>query len=518
MPPNMCPKTSKNKTKANEVMKNKQNVINQSDKAKVTVRKKTKGEIKHDKKMMKKKAKSMAESGNDNELKCETVEFRRHQREMCQASDRSSNEDNNEPGENEDGRGGNDLDVSSEVESAFVKSIIEKTGLKLGRDKEDDSRPIKLSFTEEELQNDYLNGFRNVKKGKIAKAGVNKTSEGFGFEAYKYIIEGRNDKGTEFLTRALVLDHFDVRHYFNRSYSQLCTGDYEEALTDIHFVMNHNEDTTILARLKCRQGQIFKRMEQFEKAEECFKDCLNLFPNSMTVRCEFLRMKISQLQSMGFPETDIINLLYDNPYLTLREAITFLTELARYQYLQGSPEDSVSISENEEYESDTEENPCNTRLFIEMTNFNTYTKDNLWYRENNENKNTPSSPEGKVIPGGHSGVQSSQQIQTNSPPAVKELRVINASGTKKTVLKAPPGTNVNNRAVWVGSLTTAITESVLKRAFSVFGPVASVYRAPDSACAFVNFENVLSTDLALAAESVEVNGKALPIRLNKRTR
>lgn len=64
-------------------------------------------------------------------------------------------------------------------------------------------------------------------QGKVAKPGINKTSEGFGFEAYKYIIEGKKDKGNELLTRALALDYFDVRHYFNRSYSQLCTGDYQ---------------------------------------------------------------------------------------------------------------------------------------------------------------------------------------------------------------------------------------------------------------------------------------------------
>ncbi|XP_063985223.1 uncharacterized protein LOC135166665 isoform X3 [Diachasmimorpha longicaudata] len=280
----MCPKPSKNKAKGKEVMKNKQNGINNSENSKVVARKKSKGNIKHDKRMMKKKAKSATEAPDDSKFKKPPGV------EMCQTSDRSSTEETIEPGEN-DGRG-NDLDISNQVESAFVQSIIGKTGLKVGRDKEDVLRPVKLNLTEEELQEECLDGFKRVKKGKIAKGGINKTSEGFGFEAYKYIIEGKPDRGTEFLTRALALDSSDIRHYFNRSYSQLCSGNYEEALRDIQFVMTHTDDTINLSRLKCRQGQIFMRMEEFEKAEQCFKECLNLFPNNKVVRCELFRSKI----------------------------------------------------------------------------------------------------------------------------------------------------------------------------------------------------------------------------------
>ncbi|XP_063985222.1 uncharacterized protein LOC135166665 isoform X2 [Diachasmimorpha longicaudata] len=472
----MCPKPSKNKAKGKEVMKNKQNGINNSENSKVVARKKSKGNIKHDKRMMKKKAKSATEAPDDSKFKKPPGV------EMCQTSDRSSTEETIEPGEN-DGRG-NDLDISNQVESAFVQSIIGKTGLKVGRDKEDVLRPVKLNLTEEELQEECLDGFKRVKKGKIAKGGINKTSEGFGFEAYKYIIEGKPDRGTEFLTRALALDSSDIRHYFNRSYSQLCSGNYEEALRDIQFVMTHTDDTINLSRLKCRQGQIFMRMEEFEKAEQCFKECLNLFPNNKVVRCELFRSKIAKTRN-----------------------------------IEDSPENSISISDADIYESDSEENPSYARLFMEMANFSSFAKDDLPYREPNENKNTSSTSDSKVVRRGQSEYQSSEIAQHITPsPAIRELRVINASGAKKAVLKTPPKINVNNRAVWVGSLTSAITESALKRAFSCYGRVASVYRTPDSTCAFVNFENAASAKLALDAQSLNVNGQLLPIRLNRRAK
>ncbi|XP_011311800.1 uncharacterized protein [Fopius arisanus] len=490
----MCPKTSKSKTKAKEGTKNKQKTGEPGGDCKVA-RKKTKGEIKHDKKMRKKEAKLIG-----------IGESEEQQSDSSNAGDRA----------NENPR--NDLDISTQVESAFVKSIIEKSGIRLGQNKGDDSsRPMKLSFTEEEIRDDSLNGFKSVKKRKITKPGIDKKSEELGFEAYKYIIEGKKDKGTEYLNRALALDHFDVRHYFNRSYSQLCTGDFEAALRDIEFVMNHNDfkDIVYLARMKCRQGQIFKRMEQYDKAKECFRDCLNLFPNTMSVRCELLHMKICQLKSMGFPETDVIFLLYDYPYLTFPNAITLLTEMAKSQCHQGiPPESSISITEDEEFESDTEENPCSARLFKDMTNFNLFTNDYVWFRDDKVKKNSQTATEAKS----QSILESSQHVDLPNSTAVKELRVINASGAKKVVIKSQVENNVNNKAVWVGSVTSAITTSMLKRTFSVFGPVASVYKAKGSACAFVNFENMHSTHLALEAKSLEVNGITLPIKHKTRTR
>lgn len=53
--------------------------------------------------------------------------------------------------------------------------------------------------------------------------------------------------------------------------------------------------------------------QNYKLAEKYFKECLNLVPNSISVKCEMLRMKIIQLEKQGYAENDIMNVLNGHP-------------------------------------------------------------------------------------------------------------------------------------------------------------------------------------------------------------
>lgn len=47
-------------------------------------------------------------------------------------------------------------------------------------------------------------------------------------EAYDMILQNEKLIASEYLSYAVDLDPNDYRHYFNRSYCYLCTGQYKE--------------------------------------------------------------------------------------------------------------------------------------------------------------------------------------------------------------------------------------------------------------------------------------------------
>lgn len=317
---------------------------------------------------------------------------------------------------------------------------------------------------------------------------IARTAESYGIKAYNLIIQNEKIAAGEYLTHAIELDPHDHRHYYNRSYCYFCTGKFKEALSDCEYIISHCDNPIEVARLRCRQGQIYCAMEDFEKADEAFRDCLNLAPNSLSIKIEMLRMKIVQLMRQGYSENDVMNKLNEYPHIESKTASAYLST-----NITQSHTNNINVSMNiddEIYESDPEDS---TSKFLNTVNFFESHHDELWIAP-------------KMIRS-VSGSKSSKRELSKSP---SELEIDN---------NIPVASNINSKAVWIGAADhdfNHVTDVMIKKKFSKFGPISSVCLSPHASYGFINFNDTESAKKALEMQQVEIEGKIILVKWNKR--
>ncbi|XP_044012182.1 uncharacterized protein LOC122855092 isoform X2 [Aphidius gifuensis] len=387
------------------------------------------------------------------------------------------------------------LSENIDLASAYVKSIVDRKHKKKKLVEFEVDRSWIVSTNKPCDPAQDLSGFTVVHKPhKIKREAhkVTRTAESYGKKAYNLILQNEKLVASEFLTKAIDLDPHDFRHYYNRSYCYLCTGKFKEALSDCENIITHCNSPIQFARLRCRQGQIYCAMKDFEKADKSFRECLNLAPNSLSVKIEMLRMKIVQLMKQGFSENDIMIKLNKPPQEPQTSSAFSSTNLKK-----NDKNINMSINmEDEIYESDPEDIPSK---FLNTVNFSHSDHDVLW-----------------VAPKMIRLLSGSKSSKRELPKPSSELEIVKDVPVDKLL---PVASNINTKAVWIGAADhdfDHVTDVMIKKKFSKFGSISSVCMNPYASFGFINFTDTESAKRALEMQQVEVEGKIILVRWNKR--
>ncbi|XP_051163846.1 uncharacterized protein LOC127283181 [Leptopilina boulardi] len=310
-----------------------------------------------------------------------------------------------------------------------------------------------------------------------------KESISLGKRAITLLMENKISKAIQFLNEAIRFNSFELRHFLNRSFCYLRIGEYKSALKDAESVIKVTKDNEQLVTAKFRAGQAYCGLQNFKEAEKFLDEAYNFSQANSAIHQELLRVKILQLLSMGFRERDILEVLRDCP--TVEGAITLLADKTitddddnDYIYKNVDNDDDDDI-----YNSDDEDNPCLTRLFRSLSN----------YQQSFVKK--PSIP-------------SLCTLKIPTPQSIIQPKVVTTINSKVPIIK-----DVNDRAIWVGNTTSIISDPMIKKFFSKYGKIVSLYRKPNENYTFINFENAKSVRELLTGNSyVELDNIKLPIK------
>ncbi|KAK0182333.1 hypothetical protein PV327_000482 [Microctonus hyperodae] len=356
-------------------------------------------------------------------------------------------------------------------------------------------RILFIRNTDSNLFNDSQ-GFISVGKDKGKKFHYENLSSGeCGRKAYELILENEKLLACNFLSKAIELDSTDVRHYINRSYCFLSLGEYSRVINDIQRIIIHTDNSKELCQLKCRQAQALSAMQNYDGAAECFNESLNFMPNCIAVKCENMRMKVDELKTMGFSEKSVLELLHDNPKIKIKDAVTFLCEF------DFDDNNNNVINEDDEvddeiFQSDSEDFPSNTKIFMSIIDFDADNVDESWYEVSDCTKNSLTN----------NAARDTVKVQMTN-----DLRVINAAATSKSSTKKSAFNNCHGKAIWVGNLNSKITESVLTEHFSKFGKVSCVTKR-SVRYGFINYQCAGAAKKALESGSIFIDGTELLIK------
>ncbi|XP_043271803.1 uncharacterized protein [Venturia canescens] len=400
----------------------------------------------------------------------------------------NNNNNNNDNLDTENGEQGDDNDINFLIDAPVVPAFVQSTILgknntiKMMKKTDDKNKNKETNYVFGQNIPDDIDGFTSVKKGtKQVPVKFNKTPEGFGIEALKMIKNGIFPMAIHYLSRAIDLDPIDTRHYINRSFCYLRTGDYEKALGDIKFASEHFTDVAELAKAKCREGQAYCGLGNYQAAELAFENCLKLTPKCPYAKRELRRMQVCQMVSMGFNERNAILAL--QKCLNTADAINLLSTTMSTN--ESSYDSTESATDDEIYQSDEEEEISNESLLSKTLNYNPELR--------NESR-LPESMATKL-----SRIQPPQRSES----ADRELKVIK---TITPVVKPDP--SINEMAIWVGNLTSHVTDAMLTKRFGKFGKITSIHRpmkqnSPIVYC-FINFQTAAASKKAL--EEASLNG------------
>ncbi|KAH0568623.1 uncharacterized protein LOC123268244 [Cotesia glomerata] len=396
----------------------------------------------------------------------------------------------------------NDIDDLSLEQSAFVQSIVkQRNKLKNNYIVKDNKNSLENISDNNNINSfdssDDLQGFTVVKKDKNTRD-WDKTPEGYGKEGFRLIMKGQKADAIYYFSKAIQLDHLeDIRHYINRSYCYLNVGSYLEALSDIKFVISRTDDPVLISIMKCRQAQAFMGLEHFNEAEKCFQEALNVLPDCLPVKFELYRMKIVQLINMGFSERYILKVFRKTPLINVKDAIAILYELSN-DYDKKLDDSNISSDiETEIFQSDSDDNPSNTSIFKEVFDYNDH--DNSWQAPTNIEVEYQAKTK---------GAKNSKKIESKVNGG--KVKTADVTDSTKSLQKT---TTIDAKAVWVGSLTSKIKDSMLLKKFSEFGKVNSVAVLPGERYGFINFVEARSAQRAVEAGFVELCGMKLPIKI-----
>ncbi|XP_049862915.1 uncharacterized protein LOC126356181 isoform X4 [Schistocerca gregaria] len=80
-----------------------------------------------------------------------------------------------------------------------------------------------------------------------------------------------------------------------------------------------------------------------------------------------------------------------------------------------------------------------------------------------------------------------------------------------------PSNPFGSCTIWIGNITAAVTEKMLKELFSKYGTILSVYVYPERTCAFINYKDSSSPGKAMKAmQGRTIAGKEILIRFPDR--
>ncbi|XP_033220011.1 neurofilament medium polypeptide-like [Belonocnema kinseyi] len=207
-----------------------------------------------------------------------------------------------------------------------------------------------------------------VKKIKRPRATGNEYHEAvsLGKEAYKLIMSENISQAVQFLSEAILINTYDLRHFLNRSFCYLRLGAYNLALKDAQVVIKYTSERDELFKAKFRCGQALCGLQNFEEAEKYLDEAYNFSQADPHIHRELIRVRILQLLYMGFREKDILEAFKERS--SVPEVVSKLTE----KTLNEEDEDYSYGSECDEddiYNSDDEENPSCTRMLTNMLRY-----------------------------------------------------------------------------------------------------------------------------------------------------
>lgn len=250
--------------------------------------------------------------------------------------------------------------------------------------------------------------------------------EQLGKKAYQRGLWGDYKGAVSILSKAITKYPFDERLYNDRSYYYYKLNDYASALNDAEFMLKL---FPTCARAHFRKGEVLMALKRYEEAERSFRNLLKLLPNNEEASFYVLYSQISQLtKDRKHWVQDAKRALEFNNFNT-KLAMSFL-ELKGKSTLRGFDKSEIYYSDDEE--------------------------ENI-------------SVVGRVKPNCNRMGDGDHRSNDNYDP------------------HSDPTNPLQSNAIWVGNVTTNVTEQYLQSIFSKYGKVLSIIVNHTSSCAFVNY-------------------------------
>lgn len=279
-----------------------------------------------------------------------------------------------------------------------------------------------------------------------------------GNKAYQKGLWGDYVGAVSILSKAIEKYPFDKRLLNDRSFYYYKLQNYTDALHDAELMLKLYPTYT---RAHFRKGEVLMDLKKYEEAECVFRDLLKLAPNNKEAKFYLLESQINQLTK-------------DRTY-----------------WVQDAKR-ALQI---------TNFNTKQAQSFLELEDKNSldnYDKSDIYYSDDEVEE--PSTVRG--------GSVSCRKPNYGNGAGDR----VSDDGDYDPLMD--PNNPFQSNALWVGNITSKVTERILEPIFSKYGKIKSIFVQHNNSCAFINYvhPNMASNAMRKFPKKLQLEDTAIVIR------